>query len=392
MFLQIHTLTSYHAALLNRDDAGLAKRIPFGGTERMRVSSQCLKRHWRLALNQTLKLPSGIRSRHFFEREVFRRAVAEGVAEDIARELTIKLIGAVMQSKDNQEKENPLFLKQPVLFGRPEADYFVGLIRECAASGEDPAAILAARMKEHKNNFRAVLRAGGGSDLLAGIEGAMFGRFVTSDILSRTDAAVHVAHAFTVHPLDNEVDYFTVVDDLKDPGEDAGAAHAGDMELGAGLFYGYVVVDVPLLVSNLCGCERKDWREQSDGLSDAKDVIRGLIDAVTTVSPGAKLGPTAPYARAELLLLETGTTQPRSLANGYLNALRPKGDAMQQAVTRMGEHLTQMDGMYGADETRFVASTRDTAPLPAQQESSVKDAVESALDRIADTNSKDQVA
>ena len=30
MFLQIHTLTSYAAALLNRDDAGLAKRIPFG--------------------------------------------------------------------------------------------------------------------------------------------------------------------------------------------------------------------------------------------------------------------------------------------------------------------------------------------------------------------------
>ena len=30
MFLQIHTLTAYPASLLNRDDAGLAKRIPFG--------------------------------------------------------------------------------------------------------------------------------------------------------------------------------------------------------------------------------------------------------------------------------------------------------------------------------------------------------------------------
>jgi len=46
-FLQIHTLTSYPASLLNRDDVGFAKRIPFGGATRLRISSQCLKRHWR---------------------------------------------------------------------------------------------------------------------------------------------------------------------------------------------------------------------------------------------------------------------------------------------------------------------------------------------------------
>ncbi len=393
MFLQIHTLTSYHAALLNRDDAGLAKRIPFGGTERMRISSQCLKRHWRLALNQTLKMPSGIRSRYFFEREVLRRVVAEGVPEETARKMVIKLAGRVMQkSKKNAENggrkeekkkdENPLSLKQPVLFGRPEADYFVRLIRECAESGEDPDKVLDARMKEHKNNFRAMLRAGGGSDLMAGIEGAMFGRFVTSDILARTDAAVHVAHAFTVHPLDNEVDYFTVVDDLKDPGEDAGAAHMGDMELGAGLFYGYVVVDVPLLVSNLSGCDRGDWRSQQEAVADAKDVISGLVNAVATVSPGAKLGSTAPYARAELVLLETGATQPRSLANAYLHAVRPNGDAMQQAITRLGEHLTQMDGMYGAGEARFAASTRDTDGLPVGQSGPLEEVVRSALNSL----------
>ncbi len=48
-FLQIHTLHSYPAALLNRDDSGLAKRLPFGGAIRTRISSQCLKRHWRVA-------------------------------------------------------------------------------------------------------------------------------------------------------------------------------------------------------------------------------------------------------------------------------------------------------------------------------------------------------
>lgn len=40
-FLQIHTLH------LNRDDSGRAKRLPFGGAVRTRISSQCLKWHWR---------------------------------------------------------------------------------------------------------------------------------------------------------------------------------------------------------------------------------------------------------------------------------------------------------------------------------------------------------
>ena len=53
-FLQIHWLASYPAALLNRDDAGLAKRIPFGGHTRGRISSQCLKRRWRLGGEDSL--------------------------------------------------------------------------------------------------------------------------------------------------------------------------------------------------------------------------------------------------------------------------------------------------------------------------------------------------
>lgn len=381
MFLQIHTLTSYHAALLNRDDAGLAKRVPFGNAERMRVSSQCLKRHWRLALNETLSLPSGIRSRHFFDREVFRRAVAEGVDEDTARELTEKLIGTVIQSKEAREKGS-LFLKQPVLFGRPEADYFVGLIRECAESGAEPGKLLEERMKEHKKNFRALLAAAGGDELMAGIEGALFGRFVTSDILARTDASVHVAHAFTVHALDNEVDYFTVVDDLKEPGEDAGAAHAGDMELGAGLFYGYVVVDVPLLISNLSGCDRREWQDHPEAIGDARDVLTGLVKSIATVSPGAKLGATAPYARTDCALLETGDTQPRSLANAYLNRLRPNGDVMQQAVNTLGGYLEQLDGMYGVEGPRFVASTRDTDAIPEARRAPLNQTIEAALHSI----------
>jgi CRISPR system Cascade subunit CasC len=71
-FIQIHTLHNYPAALLNRDDAGLAKRLPYGNAIRTRISSQCLKRHWRVADDafslSSLGVPMAIRSRGFAEK------------------------------------------------------------------------------------------------------------------------------------------------------------------------------------------------------------------------------------------------------------------------------------------------------------------------------------
>lgn len=357
MFLQMHALTSFHASLLNRDDAGLAKRIPFGDAPRLRVSSQCQKRHWREALQENLDLPDGIRSREFFSRIILPRLTSEtGVEEGLARNLIETLMGKLITG--GLDKENPLFMKQPALFGKPEADFFVALLAECARAGDEKAAkaLLAERLKSDKNGFKALLRQAGHGNLYAGFEGALFGRFVTSDILARSDAAVHVAHAFTVHPVTTEVDYFTVVDDLgKD--EETGAAHAGDMELGSGLFYEYVAVDIPLLVSNFTACEPKTWRDQDS--TDSETALKVLLRTIATVSPGAKLGATAPYARAGFTLFESGREQPRSLANAYLQSLQfmSGDDPMQKSVDALGAHLQAVDRMYGATANQRVSAT-----------------------------------
>lgn len=368
MFLQIHSLTSYHASLLNRDDAGLAKRIPFGGAERLRVSSQCQKRHWRVWMSEQTDLPSAIRSRYFFSRELKKRLTDAGMDADLAHALLLELAKNILTTageKDALDKET-LQMKQPVLFGRPEADYFVGLVQQAAQQGDEKAAKgwLAAQIKEAKKNFKAIAHQAGVADPAAGFEGALFGRFVTSDLLARVDAPVHVAHAFTTHALDTEVDFFTVVDDLADDDE-TGAAHANDTELGAGIFYGYVAVDVPLLVSNLTGCDRKAWREQAT--DDARELLDQLIHAIATVTPGAKLGATAPYARAEHLVLEVGDGQPRSLANAYLQPVRFDRDThpMAQSVAAMAGHLDALTGMYGDDVHRQIAGLH---PWPRQGE------------------------
>ncbi len=48
-FIQLHMLTAYPPANLNRDDQGRPKTAKMGGYDRLRVSSQCLKRTWRMS-------------------------------------------------------------------------------------------------------------------------------------------------------------------------------------------------------------------------------------------------------------------------------------------------------------------------------------------------------
>ena len=89
LFLQIHTLIPYSAALLNRDDAGAAKRLPYGGFSRLRVSSQCQKRHWRDTASawslQSLADPATneeaawtLRSRKILSREIALPLISAG--------------------------------------------------------------------------------------------------------------------------------------------------------------------------------------------------------------------------------------------------------------------------------------------------------------------------
>ena len=325
-FLQIHTLHSYPAALLNRDDSGLAKRMPFGGAVRTRISSQCLKRHWRtaqdeFAIHSIAGSTAAIRSRNIVERRVIAPLRGtDGISEEVLTAVENAFNVGVYGGSGATERG-----RQPLLLGEPEVDHLhqraAAICAEhpgdAKAAGDAATALFNARRGEG-NNFRALLET---ARLPAGLEGALFGRMVTSDPGANIEAAIHVAHAFTVHREESESDYFSVVDDLQEDDEGAGAAHIGDMELTAGLFYGYVVVDVPGLVSNLEGCKPKEWQDADREL--AAKVVEHLAHLIATVSPGAKLGSTAPYACADLMLVEAGRRQPRSLATTWRSGPPP---------------------------------------------------------------------
>jgi len=62
-FLQLHLLTSYPPANLNRDDQGRPKTAKMGGFDRLRVSSQSLKRAWRTSDIFESAIDKGIRTK-----------------------------------------------------------------------------------------------------------------------------------------------------------------------------------------------------------------------------------------------------------------------------------------------------------------------------------------
>ncbi|WP_025320263.1 type I-E CRISPR-associated protein Cas7/Cse4/CasC [Granulibacter bethesdensis] len=351
-FLQIHTLHSYTASLLNRDDRGLPKYLPYGSAVRTRISSQCLKRHWRMdegtfSLHQIEGAEEAVRSRDLVTKRL-REPLQGTVDVNILDAIEPAFQAAVYGKKGADDKSS----RQPLLFGAPELRYLAEQFTRIATSATDPKSAKAAAEDFTKDKlFQNTMKAMRDSvSLPGGLTSALFGRMVTSDPEANIDAPVHVAHAFTTHAEQTESDYFAVVDDLAGV-EDTGADHIGETELTSGLFYGYVVIDVPALVSNLTGVAASNWLAADRKM--AAEVAACLIGQIATVSPGAKLGSTAPYGYATTMLVEAGDRQPRSLAEAFRDPAEP---TVQDAEDKLHQKLKAFDEAYQTGEDRRLLS------------------------------------
>ena len=276
-FLQIHTLHSYAAALLNRDDTGQAKRLTYGGVSRTRISSQCLKRHWRIAEKdphalQNLKgYVDSFRSRELVTEKVI--APLKGrFPDDVVNTLEPEFQKLVYGEKADKGKKS----RQTLLLGKPELDWLAKEAEKLAAGTSDAKAAQKAVTEWAKNTtFKAMSE---NAALPGGLVAALFGRMVTSDPAANIEAPVHVAHAFTVHAAETEGDYFTAVDDLKKDEDDSGADTIQETELTCGLFYGYAVIDLPGLIGN-CGSDQ----------NLASQVVHNLVHLIADANPDADI-------------------------------------------------------------------------------------------------------
>ena len=343
-FIQLHLLTSYPPANLNRDDLGRPKTAMMGGAQRLRVSSQCLKRHWRTSdlFKEALSDHMGIRTKDMglrVYRALRNEGVAEGNAEDWAEEIADQF-GKTKRSRQAEPLRH-LELEQLAHFSPQEQEAIKQLTQTLAEENRDPT-------DEELDLLRHEHSA---------VDIAMFGRMMADDTEYNVEGAVQVAHALTVHEATVEEDFFSAVDDLNDgffsavdelndgggeddlpsvEREDEGAAHLGEKEFGAGLFYQYICIDRELLVENL---------EENEELAERS--IRALTEAAATVAPGGMQNSYGSRARANYILAEKGDQQPRSLSVAYLSPVSETG-YLDAAIDSLEETRTQMDDAYGA--------------------------------------------
>jgi len=363
-FLQIHFLTAYAPSNLNRDDLGRPKTAIFGGTQRLRVSSQSLKRAWRTSEVFAKAIgDSSIGTRTRSIGDYVRIKLADSklptdLIEEAAYLTELRFANAkprqVKKSKDQpaqesasggsfepEKAEGDEKKKQLVYLDKGERDrldeVIASVLREKSVKPEMVKAIIDGKVTS--------------PDL------AMFGRMMTNmkdaDVKQLSakakvvepdkrsaytvEAAAQVAHALSVHKVVVEDDYFTAVDDLNEDTDDTGAGHVGTQEFASAVFYQYVCVDLAQLAENLGGDEEL-----------RKKTLEAFTRACLTVAPSGKQNSFGSRALASFALAEKGDFQPRSLAVAFLEPVKGE-QILADAITRLLRTKENFDRVYATE-------------------------------------------
>lgn len=340
-FIQLHTLTVYPLSNPNRDDTGRPKSANYGGVPRLRMSSQSLKRAIRTSgvFQDELSGHLGERTQRIGDA-VVDRLIEKGIDDPEQQIKIASAIADVFGKLDTAKKDKGVRTLQLAFISPDERAKAIELADRAAAGEKLPTT---AELKKE------ILRT---SDGAADI--AMFGRMLADDAGFNREAAVQVSHAFTTHRVVVEDDFYTAVDDLKDPAEeDAGASFIGETGFGSGVFYLYSCIDRDLLEKNL------------DGDSElASRAISAFVAALTTATPAGKRTSFAHQTRASYLLAEKGEQQTRSLAAAFLTGAQGE-DLLGTSIEQLQVLCDSLDRAYGpcADERKIMDVTRSTGTL-----------------------------
>ena len=313
MLYEIHMLKNYPPVNLNRDDTGSPKTCYFGGVQRGRISSQCLKRAWRLS-DLFEKLGSaGVRTRSLPD------LMAKELQDRGADEEFIALAKNKATGIANKEgKEDSKGKTAQMVFYSPEditavADKMEELYKEAGSVKkfkDIKAKDIAAAFKDVKT--RPV-----------SLDIAMFGRMVTSDAFRNVEASVQVAHAVSTHAVNQESDYFTAVDDMLEDSEETGAGMIGDIDFNACCFYHYAAIDTDLLYENL------------ENVPDREDLVKALIPALLRImaftNPSGKQNSFAGHALPSLICVQVKKDK---IPVNYMNAFAQPVDQRKEQVIK----------------------------------------------------------
>ncbi|MBQ8514159.1 MAG: type I-E CRISPR-associated protein Cas7/Cse4/CasC [Ruminococcus sp.] len=336
MYIDFHVLQTVPPSCINRDDTGSPKTAIYGGAVRARVSSQA----WKHAMRAEFK-------KLFPEEELATRT--KFVVDMVVREMlfldnTLEESGAVKKATAAL-KEAGISLDEKK--NEAKALFFMShqqakAVAAIALEGNPKDKVVKAALKK-------AIKENPSADI------ALFGRMVASDPSLNNDAAAQVAHAISTHAVQNEYDYFTAVDDLK---EDSGAGHLGTVEFNSSTLYRYATVNASDLAKNL-------------GAESVPEVIRKFGQAFICSMPTGKENTFANRTLPDVVYVTIRQDQPVNLCgafetpvcrsvNGYTAA--SEAALVRYAETVYSRYAAQPMKAFGLGDS--IGEIAETMPLP----------------------------
>lgn len=335
MLIEIHLLKNYPPVNLNRDDSGAPKSCFFGGVQRGRISSQCLKRSWRTSDIFKQIGSYGVRTRKLPEL-VEEQLIEMGVDKETAEVAKEKMTG--IANKDGKTTKDGI-TAQIVFYAEDEIKRVAKRVKEAI----DEDANLKSFAKRSPKEFTALVEDAKISPISADI--ALFGRMVTSDYFLNVDASMQVAHAISTHMVNRESDYYTAMDDLLKNNEETGAGMIGDTDYNSCCYYEYASIDTDALAENLKNAPNRE------GLIEK--LIPALLQAMAYTNPSGKQNTFAGQIMPDLVMIECKNHKvPLSYVNAFEIPVPTWGSnpkIVENSIRKLSEHVDCMDKAYSLD-------------------------------------------
>lgn len=339
LYLCIHVLQVAPVSCINRDDTGTPKTCVYGGTSRMRVSSQCWKRAVRMYLRHKYD-DTGERTKIIVKVLSNRIAENTGCETSEAQEYVQKWLsvaGIIAGKKDKKGKEEKEEKKDTSAFF---SDQQIDALSELL-SDRYPKEKAGEKGLEKENAFKsklvdAVKNKPSVSELL-------FGRMFAQNPSLNYDAACQVAHAFSVNEVYEEPDYFTVVGDLKQEEALAGSDYLDTKLFNSGVLYRFADVNLSE------GTELRNERYSVDAAKAASRFLEAFVIAMPTGSINAYANMTLP----ETVVVELREDTPVSFAPAFVQAIEAD-NIVAAATDKMIEYEDKIGRLYGNPVKKWV--------------------------------------
>ncbi|OKJ52573.1 type I-E CRISPR-associated protein Cas7/Cse4/CasC [Streptomyces sp. CB02261] len=350
IFLDVHALQTVPPSNLNRDDTGAPKSAVYGGVPRARVSSQAWKRATREYFeDEHLLDPSelGVRTKKVVEVLATRIGAIDPALEgELAQQLAAEVVQAT-GLKIEVPKRKAAAAKDGESDPLPEAKYLVFLsarqLDGLARLAVEGAADIKAYLKDKENKARAKQIA----DTSHSVDIALFGRMVADVADISVDAAAQVAHAISVHRVENESDYYTAVDD-KNTDAEPGAGMIGTVDFNSATLYRYAALGVHQLAENLGQGLREDEPLTTPVRRAVEAFVRGFVSSL----PKGKINTFGHHTLPDAVVVKLRTTRPISFVAAFEDPVRgDQGGHVREACERLAEYIPDIERAYGDEDS-----------------------------------------